>query len=510
MKIFESTVKYVAYFFLIVTMASCGKGFLTLTPTDLLTDANFYRTQSDAQNSLNGVYAALQSEQSFDNVRDAADIEWQMSGDLYGMDGNLDRVTIASLILPPSNTIIRDVYQSAYQGIGRANVTIERVSLMKDLDPNVKSLIIAQAKFLRGLFYYRLVNYFGGVPLVLTEFNASSKLDIPRSSAEDTWKQVESDFKDAASALPTVWTNTSDVGRATKLASLGFLVKANLWQQKWSEAVKNSEEIKSANVNDLLPNYRDIFRETNKNNKEILFSTQYRAGTDGEGNNLSTRSAPRGAPSMFTGGTAWSNFVPQLQWVTAYEKNQDGRIKDLRYWSTIIGPGEAHQDMPDFVMPINVPAGWSKTGYIVTKYWQKANLNAQGVNPSILRFAEVLLNYAEALNEVGRSEEAINQVNRIRFRAGLDPKPLNLTKDKVLDAIYYERRMEFVWEPGGAFSDLNRRGRFIDFIKANRPDFGSLNTENKPWLLTSPIRLPIPREAWDNNKSLVQNSGYTF
>jgi len=271
MKKFKLAVKYVAYFFLIVTMVSCGKGFLTLTPTDLLTDENFFLTESDAQNSLTGVYAALQSEQSFDNVRDAADIEWQMSGDLYGMDGNLDRVTIASLILPPSNTIIRDIYQSAYQGIGRANVTIERVSLMKDLDSNVKSLIIAQAKFLRGLYYYRLVNYFGGVPLVLTEFNASSKLDIPRSSAADTWKQVEADFIDATSVLPTVWTNTSDAGRATKLAALGFLVKANLWQQKWSEAVKNSEEINSANVNDLLPNYRDIFRETNKNNKEILF-----------------------------------------------------------------------------------------------------------------------------------------------------------------------------------------------------------------------------------------------
>lgn len=510
MKIIKSSIKYVACFFLIATVASCGKDFLTLAPADLLTEETFFITESDAQNSLNGVYAALQSEQSFDNVRDAADIEWQMSGDLYGMDGNLDRVTIASLILPPSNTIIRDVYQSAYQGIGRANITIERVSAMKDLDAGVKSLIIGQAKFLRGLFYYRLVNYFGGVPLVLTELNASSKLEIPRSSAEEVWKQVESDFKDAAANLPAVWSSPSDVGRATKLAALGFLVKANLWQQKWSEAVKNSEDINSANVNDLLPNYRDVFRETNENNKEILFSTQYRAGTDGEGNNLSTRSAPRGAPSQFTGGTAWSNFVPQIHWVAASEKDQNGRIKDQRYWSTIIGPGEAHQDMPDFVMPIKVPAGWSKTGYIVTKYWQKANLNAQGVNPPILRYAEVLLNYAEALNEVGRSEEAMGLVNRIRIRAGLDSKPLDLAKDKVLDAIYNERRMEFIWEPGGAFSDLNRRGRFIDFIKANRPDFESLNTASKPWLQNNPIRLPIPREAWDNNKSLIQNPGYTF
>lgn len=496
------TVLFIVFFF------SCRKDFLTLSPRDLTTDISFFRTEADAQNSLNGVYASLQAEQAFGNVRDAADIDWQMSGDLYGMDGDITRVNIASLILPPNNTTIRDVYSGAYQGIGRANVTIERVGAMDKLDPQVKSLIIAQAKYLRGMFYYRLANYFGGVPLVLTELNASSELSIPRSSAEEVWNQVTSDFSDAASMLPVAWTDSKDIGRATKLSALAFLVKANLWQKKWDDAVTNSEAIIDAHVNDLLPDFRDVFQETNENNKEVLFSTQYRAGTDGEGNNLSTRSAPRGAPSQFVGAAAWSNFVPQLQWVNACEKDQNGKIKDNRYWAAIIGPGEAHQDMPDFVMPLNVPAGWSKTGYIVTKYWQQANLNAQGVNPPIIRFSEVLLNYAEALNETERSEDAIKQVNRVRSRAGLDPKPPDLNKDEVLDAIYQERRMEFIWEPGGAFSDLNRRGRFIDFIKANRPDYASLDVENKPWVLTDPIWLPIPQEAWDNNKSLEQNPGY--
>ncbi len=500
--------KITALFFLLAITA-CKKDFLTLAPKDLLTDQNFYRTETDAQNSLNGVYAALQPEESFSNVRDAADIDWQMSGDMYGMDGNLDRVTIASLILPANNTIIRDVYRSAYQGIGRANVTIERVGGMANLDAKVKSLIVAQAKFLRGLFYYRLVTYFGGVPLVTTELNASSKLDVPRATADEVWKQVQSDFKDAAAELPEAWASSSDLGRVTKLAALGFLVKSNLWLNQWNEAVTNSENIIKANKNGLLSNYRDVFKETNENNKEILFSTQFKAGADGEGNNLSTRSAPRGASSDYVGAAAWSNFVPEKHWINAYEKDGSGKIKDKRYWQTIIGPGEAHQDMPNFTMPTTVPAGWSKTGFIVTKYWQQANINAQGVNPPILRFAEVLLNYAEALNEVNRSGDAMKQVNMVRARAGIDEKSLNLDKEGVLDAIFYERRMEFIWEPGGAFSDLNRRGRFIDFIKNNRPDYQSLNVAAKPWLLTKPILLPIPQEAWNSNKSLVQNPGYT-
>src|SRR5690606_35894768 len=137
-------------------------------------------------------------------------------------------------------------------------------------------------------------------------------------------------------------------------------------------------------------------------------------------------------------------------------------------------------------------------------------IGMSGVNAPVLRFAEVLLNYAEALNEVGRSDEAMAHVNKIRMRAGLQAKSTGLAKDAVLDAIFYERRMEFLWESAGAFSDLNRRDRFLDFIRENRPNYQSLDVANKPWLQTKPIRLPIPREAWDRNKALEQNTGYTF
>lgn len=505
----KSYIKYLAVIALSTTLAACSEDFLTLTPKDLLTDANFFLTESDAQAALNGVYSVLQREETFSNVRDAADIEWSMSGDLYEMDGAVARIELHSLSLPASNTHIRNAYQGAYQGIGRANIVIDHVEQMKNLDENTKSLIIAQAKFLRGLFYYRLANYFGGVPLITEELNASSNLEIPRASVEEIWQQIETDLKDAAAVLPVTWTG-NDVGRATKTSALGLLVKADLWQQKWAEAVTHSETIISTNAHELLPDFRDVFRKTNENNNEILFSTQFRPAVDAEGNSLTIRSAPRGAPSQFTGAGAFSNFVPQKHWVATFEKDANGRIKDERYWDVIIGSGEPHQDMPAFVMPVNVPSGWSRSSYILTKYWEAPAIANAGVNPPIIRYAEALLNYAEALNEVGRSSEAMEQVNRIRTRAGLNPKPVTLAQNEVLDAIYYERRMEFIWEPSGAFSDLNRRGRFISFIRANRPDFTTLNIDQKPWLTTTPIRFPIPKEAWDKNKALVQNPHYTF
>ncbi|RAJ93144.1 putative outer membrane starch-binding protein [Larkinella arboricola] len=494
--------------FLLVLTTSCGDKYLSVIPTDVLTDANFFKTEADAQSALIGVYGQLQSEATFGNVVDAANLDWTMSGDLYEQDQNTPRVELEMLSLPANNLYIGQMYSALFQGVSRANFVIGRVSQMDNLTAEVKSSILAQAKFLRGIFYYKLVNYFGGVSLVTAELNASSKLDIPRSSAADIWKQVETDLTEAATVLPATWTG-NEIGRATKGAALAFLVKAQLWQQKYQEAVTTSEAIINLGIYGLLPNFRSVFLKSNENNKEIVFSTQYSSANDAsEGNGLDVRSAPRGAPAAYIGRGANSNFVPQTSWINAIERDASGKIKDQRYYGVVIGPGESHPEMPGFVMPLTFPNPYTRTGYIVTKYWQEASLVNSGINAPIIRYSEVLLNYAEALNEVGRSTDAMKQVNLVRVRAGLDAKPLDLMKDKVLDAVFFERRMEFIWEPAGAFSDLNRRGRFLDFIKANRADYDKIQVDTKPWVKEKVLLLPIPQAARDVNKSLTQNPGY--
>ena len=503
----KTTTNVIAIFLLMLT-TSCGDKYLSVIPADVLTDVNFFKTEADAQSALIGVYGQLQPEATFGNVIDAANLDWTMSGDLYEQDQNTPRVELEMLSLPANNIYTTQMYSGLFQGVSRANFVIGRVDQMDNLTSQVKASILAQAKFLRGLFYYRLVNYFGGVSLITSELNASSKLDIPRSSAADIWKLVETDLAEAAAVLPTTWTG-NDIGRATKGAALSFLVKAQLWQQKYQEAVTTSEAIINLGVYGLLPNFRSVFLKNNENNKEIVFSTQYSSLNEGsEGNGLDVRSAPRGAPAAFIGRGANSNFVPQTSWIKAIERDQAGKIKDQRYYGVIIGPGERHPEMPDFVMPLTFPNPHTRTGYIVTKYWQEASSVSSGLNAPIIRYSEVLLNYAEALNEVGRSADAMKQVNMVRVRAGLEPKPLDLTKALVLDAVFFERRMEFIWESPGAFSDLNRRGRFLDFIKANRADYDRIQVDTKPWVKEKILLLPIPQAAWDVNKSLTQNPGY--
>lgn len=493
---------------IILLVSACSDKFLSVVPQDVLTNANFPSNEADAKAALNGVYNVCQSQYTFGGQVIPACLEWDMTGDLYEQDQNQPRVDLAMLNLPADNTYTTGMYQTLYQGIGQANFVIDAVGAMKAIDPTAQSVIIGQAKFLRALYYYTLVNYFGGVSLVLKELDATSNLDVPRSSKDSCWAQIEGDLKDAASVLPPTWSG-ADAGRATQGAALALLVKTYLWQQKWDSAVSVSEQIINSKVYGLLPKFRDVFEADNGNNKEIVFSTQFSAAQNGiEGMNEDVRTAPRGSSSEYVGRDAWSNFVPEKEWVNAFEKDVQGKIIDQRYWGVIIGPGEAHQEIPGFVMPTDVPNQGTKTGYIITKWWQAASATNVGVDFPVIRYAEVLLNYAEALNEVGRSQDAMKAVNEVRERAGLADKSLNLSKADVLSAIFYEARMGFIYEFYGAFSMLNRRGMFKDFIKTHRADFSQIDYDGKSWLQQSPILLPIPIAAWNVNKALVQNPGY--
>lgn len=114
---------------MILTFSSCGDDFLTLSSKkDTVTESAFFITQEDAYSALAGVYATLQNEATFTNVRNAADIEWAITGDLYEMDRSANRIELYSLRFPASNTILRDIYQNSYLGISRANVVIDKIS----------------------------------------------------------------------------------------------------------------------------------------------------------------------------------------------------------------------------------------------------------------------------------------------------------------------------------------------------------------------------------------------
>jgi len=498
---------------LTVIIYACGEEFLSLEPQGSLTEENFFVTEKDAQAALAAAYDALQKYGGYENEY-VTKLEWLPIGDMRMEESPADR-EIEALVFNPNNDRFNAVWSVHYQGIARANSVIGRVPDM-EIDEEVKGQVVGQAQFLRALFYFGLVRYYGDVPLVTQEFTASDEFNLPRIPKTEIYNLIEQDLADAVAVLPDQW-GESDLGRATRQSALALLAKVHLYQEEWQSAVDRSEELINSGVHalELDPGntnsaYRNVFSKENEHNEEIVFATQYRDtdagpwGQSRDGHFLPARSAPRAIGEEFVPFGGWSNWVPEPHFVEeAFEPGDERRI------GQILGPGETHQES-GFTMEEEPPSGHTSTGYIMTKFWwgQEPNNSQYGSqNLPVLRYAEVLLNYAEALNELGRTAEAVEAINEVRDRAGLadfestDPM-------EVLDQIFRERRVELYWEMS-FFSDLNRRGRFLEFIQTNRPDVMDGTLILSPYI-TEPelILLPIPTQELDNNPNLVQNPFY--
>jgi len=489
---------------------SCGQEFLELDPISSLTEAAFFKSEADANAALSSAYDMLQKYGTYENEY-VTKVEWLPVGDMRMEESPADRA-IEGLEWDAGNERFGRIWSQHYLGVARANTVIDRIDGI-EADDATKNSISAQAKFLRALFYFNLVRYYGDVPLITAEPTADTDFNVSRDPASEVWAQIESDLTDAVAGLPVEW-DDANLGRAKRSSALALLAKAHLYQGEWAEAVAASEDLEALNVHELVNNYRDAFRMTNEHNSEDVFSTQYRETNTGgwaegrDGHFLGARAAPRGVGNDFAPFGGWSNWVPEQRFIDAFETDGAGTILDERYYGQIIGPGEKHPDL-DFTMPDDVPAGFSSTGYIHTKWWFGPNANQDvysGQNVPIIRYAEVILNYAEALNEVGNTAEAIAQINRVRERAELDPLPTTLSQAEVLDAIFQERRVELFWEMS-FFSDLNRRGRALEFIQQNRANETNLPL-NSTYLQQQPILFPIPLREIDNNPNMTQNPGY--
>ena len=495
---------------IVLTTVSCGEEFLNLEPVDQLTEASFFKTEADANAALSAAYDMLQKYGGFENEF-ITKLEWLPVGDMRMEESPADRA-IEGLEWDAGNGRFSGVWNVHYTGIARANTVVGRIDNV-EAEEEVKTRITAQAKFLRALFYFSLARNFGDVPLILEEPTAETDFNVSRTPLDQVWEQVESDLEDAVDGLPVSW-DEANLGRAKKSSALALLAKVHLYQNDWPAAVAASEAVIDLNVHDLEENYRDAFRKENEHNEEDVFSVQYRdTNTGGWGQNrdghfLPARSAPRGVGPEFAPFGGWSNWVPTQQWVDAVETNEEGEIIDSRYLGMVMGLGDKHPDL-EFTMPDTLNSGFSSTGYILTKWWFGPNPNNSvysGQNIPVIRYAEVLLNYAEALNEVDRKDDAIDVLNEVRARADLPPLSSDLSKEEVLDAVFQERRIELFWEQS-FFSDLNRRGKFMDFIAENRQDYSELPV-NVSYLQQDPIRFPIPLSEMDNNPSMTQNPGY--
>lgn len=376
-----------------------------------------------------------------------------------------------------SNGAISNFWQYRYKGILRCNVAIERIAQANLADENLKNRLVAEARFLRGYFYFELVRNFGDLPLITGFLMPEEVSGITRTSATEVYKFIEDDFKAAAEVLPqrSEYAGT-ELGRATRGAALGLLGKVYLYQDKWQEAHDVLKTVIDEKEYKLMDNFGDVWDVDHNNNEESLFEVQYiYDGTYSLGGALTVITGARNGP-----GDGWSWGQPTANLEQAYK--DAGDTERLRW--TIIKTGcteiAGENNFDEFISNSKDMAnyntyikkyGWDENCYIIDPSQHKSarivrkyfvpiekrpevyNIDKIPLDHRILRYADVLLMYAEACNELSDDATARTYLNQVRKRVKL--ADVTSSGSALRNAIRLERRLELAWEQNRLY-DIRR------------------------------------------------------
>ena len=466
-------------------LASCKK--LDENPTSYIQTTQFYKTASDANAGVTAVYSELISDGGEQPLygREINFLADMTTDDLAAGPSaiNPNVRALSSITYTATDDRLQVVWRQLYTGISRANAAIDGIAAIQ-FDTTQKSRLIREAKFLRALFYFNLVRFWGDVPLVLhnpADASDLSKLKVNRSPVNDVYNQIIADLTDAQN-LPPSYTG-ANLGRATGGAAKTLLLKIYLTRQDWKNAIKKAQEVINGPYGyALFPNYSDIFNKTTKNTVEHIFASQIDAN-GGLGNTSTLMGA---AFAGFKGNVPAD--IPADSSVYKQFSSTDTR-RDVTFYTTLVNPATG--------LPYNFPT------FYFGKYVDRSVLltsNQSSINFPILRYADVLLMYAEALNEdQGPVGDAYNAINQVRVRAHTDKLNDGLSQSAFRDSLYTERRREFVQEAQRWF-DLVRTKRLVQAVSKVA---SKTNVSDKNYLF------PIPQSEISLNPQLTQNLGYT-
>jgi hypothetical protein len=480
---------------LLVT-AGCKK-YLDKAPLDTVNSSNFFQTSQDAINAINACYQPMQRPKLYNLRMWTSDIFAgnSVTGAGGGTDG-IETVEEANFTTDASNAGVLDLYRGPYPGILYCNLVLKNVPGI-DMDTVLRSRIIGEAKFLRANYYFILVRYFGDVPLILEPQSPSSADYYPKRTAAATiYQQIKQDLNDAIGLLPPRESYTgADVGRASRGAAIATLAKVDLTLGDYSDVIPLCQQVTALGYK-LDANYADNFSIATKNSPESIFEIQYSGNTlygFFDDLNQASWTSPYMGPrnTNFVGGAyGWNQ--PTQEFVDSYEPG------DLRKDVTVLYTG-----CPAFNGNV-YDSTYSTTGYNVRKFLVPTTISPQ-YNTSAedfpaLRYADVLLMEAEALNEVGQTMQAAAPLNLVRERAGLPDIAGSLSKDDFRTAVLHERRMELAFEGQ----------RWFDLIRINKGQYGLdfLHSIGHTNATTKNLLLPIPLAELQANPNLTQNPGY--
>lgn len=440
-----------------LVIATGCEDFLQKDPQGELTQEAFPVTASDALLATNAVYVSVRNWAYHSGGYPIMDI---MSDDAHKGSNPNDQLPTVGPFETFTYTTTQDGldrwWSALYEGIKRANVVIEKVPSIT-MEEQLRTRYIAEARFLRGLFYFDLVRAFGGVPKVTTTVPATK---IPRSTASEIYELVITDLEYAAQYLPEKSLyGPDDAGRATKGAAKSLLARVYLFLGDYENAEKYALEVIASDEYDLEDNFADANGKNGEHGVESVFEVGAMEVEGAGGNQYANTQGVRGSPNR-----GWGFNRPSLDLRNSFEP------ADPRLDATIIDLGETLDGIliiGDGTTPDEVVVDGTVTE--VECYNQKVwypgtnTITQWGHNRRLIRYADVLLMAAEALNENDKPGDALLYLNEVRERAregnsSILPDVTVTGKDDLRTAILEERRHELALE-GHRFWDLVRTGR---------------------------------------------------
>ena len=481
----------------LVLVGACDH-FLDPKPSDVLAPENFYKTSSDAIAAVNGIYEQQKWGHwlGFWYISDIATDDIIATAN-FGSDGH----RMANYTFDPSEWPLGDMWGNRYTTINRANAVLDRVPAIT-MDDALKTRLLGEARFLRALSYFDLVRTFGDVPLIEHEVKSLDGLDVARTPAAQVYALIVSDLQSAATALGASYSG-ADVGRATSGAARALLAKVYLTQKDWTNAAATAAQVISSGRYTLNTRWKDNFSIAKKiTNSESIFELNYDGVLDpGAGSVMMLFSLP----SNFPGGDAYGlmQVTPSLVNLFA-ASDQRGN-----HGTFMVSP---YTDATGQTTTWALPAGAAFDKYLDeddTQNMTKRGWAQQSNDWIVLRYADVLLMYAEAVNEGGAASGAMTKetaLNTVRTRAGIAAAGA-LSQAAFRDSVRLERRREFVFE-GQRWFDLSRWGILDAVIRAKTAEVAALYPgETTVHGVTSNL-MPVPQTEIDINSKLTQNSGW--
>jgi len=501
-------------------LASCTEKFLYEQPIDRITDVNFYQTETDAVQATNAAYSELTKEGQYNAAKWAFDIwsDVSSSGGDTGTDAS-EYKQLEAYSIPTTNFVATRLWGGSFIGIQRANLVLQKVPAITNINADVQKRCLGEAQFLRALFYFDLVRAYGDVPLFTTPPASPAEVNIARTPAAQVYAQIEKDLADAFGNLPAAYTG-ANLGRATKWAAAGLLAKVYITEGKKTEAATWARQVINNSGKTMWADYGDNFKIANENNnaKESLFEVQFVNGRNqyernSVGSAMNEFFGPRGQNE--TPGSGYGFNVPDPDFVAGYEAG------DLRRSVSVWSPGDTYPDgNKNPARMTGSPFGYSCKKWFVGKDPNVTNIWDSPLNVPVLRLAEMYLIVAEAVGPTTEGLEAINKVRRRAFGLNYNTPSaavdLTTSTPNFTNAVLRERKYELAFEFDRWF-DMKRAQTLYPSltdhaliprmtaqaaaIGASLPNVHGTPTQNT-------LVLPIPQTEIDTNPGLKQNPGY--